>query len=172
MVPVITAIVAALLAGAVALYRERRLELQQFLVATRVMRGVFTTAETLLGVFLKENANYGWDVVNALTPVLNFRDAWEQHRDVLAGQLTRPQWDAIARAATNYSIAFADADSRERTVAESRETFTQARDDLAAAAAVLNPYCDRAGWFHNPGREQNAERAPAVKTSAGPGPAA
>jgi hypothetical protein len=41
MTPVITAIIAAALAGVIALYRERRLELARLLVAARVIRAVF-----------------------------------------------------------------------------------------------------------------------------------
>jgi hypothetical protein len=83
MVPVITAIVAALLAGAVALYRERRLELQRFLVAARVVTALFGDARRTMRVFGAPDQDDGCDsrTVDAVTALLEVGKVWSEHRD-------------------------------------------------------------------------------------------
>jgi hypothetical protein len=150
MVPVVTAVVAALLAGAVALYRERREELAEFLVAVRVVRALFGDAAKFLQAFAEGDMepDLSWATVDAATQALAFEATWSQHRERLARHLARNEWDTLAKAVTGYFVSTSTSLAGEI----SRAPFDLCERDLRTAAMTLEPYCDHAGLLRNPGR--------------------
>lgn len=138
-IPVVTAIVAAVFAGAIAAYRERRLELAALLVAARVVGAALDSA--IVDVELAAQEGFPIDFVPS--PIV----AWVEHRSVLARHLGEEQWAAVG-----YGVG----------VIETLESF-EGRTDLAGlipegadhvrrAIAVLDAYAKQAGRVHNPGR--------------------
>lgn len=151
MVPVITAIVAAAAAFAAALYRERRLELQRFLVAARVFRQSLETQSIAMASIAKPDAHYSWQTVETLTSVADITNVWQAHRDVLAGGLPQGQWDDVSRAVRTFYLAVLGPEQRTGPPADSREHFASAHEELYDASSILKPYCAHAGVFRNPG---------------------
>jgi hypothetical protein len=165
MVPVVTAILAALLAGAVALYRERRLELQRLLIAARVVESLFTSSGNNLGVVAKAEADYPWSDVARIHGMLDLANIWAQHRDVLAAHLNKAEWDEVAHAVDSYHAVMLVANTAKGSSAGHRNYFARTRDALKAAAATLKPYCDHAGFLRNPGHRASPMAVEAAKAS-------
>jgi hypothetical protein len=165
MVPVVTAILAALLAGAVALYRERRLELQRLLVAARVVGSLFTSSGRFLRVFAEAEADYPWSTVTDIRGILDLANIWAEHRDVLAAHLNKAKWDKVAHAVDRYHDVMLIANPGEGSSAAARDLFARARDALKAAAATLEPYCDHAGFFRNSGHRASPMAVEEAKAS-------
>jgi hypothetical protein len=154
MVPVITAIVAGALATAAAFGREQWLRSHRFLVAARVVRALFQDAEGVIRVFVDpdDQRSSTWADVDEFSRMLDFVTSWNEHRDVLAGGLTRSEWDSVSTAFRGFVVATRFGGDKAATVSSSgTETLTLARDRLRKAVAILDPYCDRAGWWRNPG---------------------
>jgi hypothetical protein len=163
MVPVVTGIVAALLAGAVALFRERRLELQRLLVAARVVGSLFTTSGNILHAFATADADYSLGSVNEIGGILELANTWAEHRDVLAAHLNKAEWDKVARAVESYHAVMPVGNTGKGSSAGALDFF--ARDDLKAAAATLKPYCDHAGFLRNPGHRASPMAIEEAKAS-------
>ena len=159
MTAVITAIVAAFLAGGIALYRELRLELRRLLVAARILRALFQEAAIYADIFAGPDADYDSTTLEALSGMLDVPTVWAEHREVLAGQLTRRQWNEIAVAVATFEIVTLT-DNRPSTTAPDRQRFADASADLQRAVDVLDPYCNHAGILRNPGRKTPVPDAP------------
>lgn len=99
MAAVIAAIAAGFLAGAVALFREHRIQERQLLVAARVMDEVLATARRGINVSL---ATDGWAPMNFLPTHNSFLQAWETYREDLAGHLEYAEWQKLTSAIAGY----------------------------------------------------------------------
>jgi hypothetical protein len=152
MVPVITAIVAALFAGAVALFREQRLELRRFLVATRVVGAVLQEGSKSMSILSFPDFDWEWSVVDGVAASLNVPDIWHQHRDVLASHLSRQEWHLVATAIATSVRVLASVERR-KTPADLHALFESCMDEMHAAALILSAYCARAGMLRNPGHK-------------------
>lgn len=138
MAAVLAAILAAFLAGAIALYRERRLEARRLRVSARVMETTLVTAMAGLRAAAKTG---GWNIIDQAPGRDAFRCTWEDHRETLAGHLSRQDWNQIQRAVRDYLLEFA----RERQNASDRppakERLEEKAEKLDAAIKVLTPFC-------------------------------
>lgn len=103
MAAVLAAILAAFLAGAIALFREYRLEVRRLRIAARVMESTFIIA--LASVEVVSGAE-DWATFDEAPGREAFERVWEAHRDVLAGHLNRRDWDTVQAAARNYLLTF------------------------------------------------------------------
>lgn len=148
MTPVITAVVAGFLAGAIALYRERRLELARLLVAARVLRASFLDAGRGIGIFAQGDAPVDRELFEATLGAFDLKEVWSDHREVLARHLKRREWDSISWAVTFYFVATVPESGS--PVAASQKVYSGAEAELHAAADALSPYCQRAGFLRNP----------------------
>lgn len=158
MAPIIAAIAAAFLAGSVALYRERRQELRSLLVAGRVMGNTFLEASAVIG-HLSESEE--WDISGEPGGLTSFSAAWEEHRNVLAAHLTRPQWASVESAARRYLLAMAQ--QGQAPPSRFAKQLSDTADSLLAAAATLAAYSEKVGAVRNPGRGSQAYQASDVQ---------
>ncbi len=125
--------------------------MQRFLVAARVTRQSLETQAIMMAAVAKEDANYGWSVVETLISVADISNVWQAHRDVLAGGLPQAHWDSVSRAVRTYYVAVVAPERRTEPPAKSREHFQTAHEELHDAASILRRYCEHAGLFRNPG---------------------
>ncbi len=93
----------------------------------------------------------GWDFLEQTARILDVGRAWGEHRDVLAGHLTKAEWDLVAAAARTYAVVTGDV-SREVPFADVKRVFMGCRQDLLKATTTLDGYCQRAGRLRNPGQ--------------------
>jgi hypothetical protein len=161
MVPVITAIVAAVLAGGVAIYRERRIELWKLVVAARVLLASLQDAFLLLEVLRDESFDVRWERFLERDDWSGIEAVWSQHRETLAAGLSRSQWNQVVFGVEAYFGAMRQAADRGRASHEDeRDRFVRAQKHVKLASNVLGAYSERPGVLHNPGRRADAERAP------------
>jgi len=149
MASVVTAVVAAFLAGAIALFRERRRELRSLLVAARVVRQLMLSTS----VNFQDAANSEYAAREALMNVPGrkvFNTVWEAHRDTLAGNLTDLQWPNLQIAVNSYFLAIGLLEGAPDRLTSS-ELFAAA-GHLSTAALTLEPFCRKTGFLRNPGR--------------------
>jgi type II secretory pathway pseudopilin PulG len=105
MAAVIAASLAALLAGAIALYRERRLEARRLRVAARVVQAMIE--EVLALVITASKGGLSVEKVWFALPREEIVRLWTEHRDVLAGHLSRQEWITTQAAISDYLKVFA-----------------------------------------------------------------
>jgi hypothetical protein len=151
MVPVITAIIAALLAGVVAFARERRLELRRLLVAARLVRDALTHADITMQIFGRHQPPLEWATVTAIAEFLDVPKVWDAHADVLAGHLSISEWDTIGLAVSSYLSVLVNAKDPTTSPNDLRDRFANAQRHTSKAIAVIEPYCRTAGSLRNPG---------------------
>jgi hypothetical protein len=104
MAAVLAAILAAFLAGAIALYRERRLEARRLRVAARVVQA--TIAEAMTNWMMVSQGKLSWKQFGLNPAKGDIVESWDQHRDILAGHLCREEWTAIQDAISGYLMLF------------------------------------------------------------------
>jgi hypothetical protein len=136
MAAVIAAIGAAFLAGAVALFREHRLQQRQLLVAARVMHATFKVASQSIKTTLETN---GWALFNAVPGETSFPTAWETYKGGLAGHLTWDEWVRVERAVTAY-LALRTM-SQKKSPGEVEDVLAKVRIRLDGGKEVLHAYC-------------------------------
>lgn len=127
MAAVLAAIAAAFLAGAVALFREHRLQQRRLLVAARVMHNLFGTTTRRL-------KSDGPASSNAPSGDPSFASAWDSYREDLAGHLTWSEWQTIEEGVNSYLDVQGQADIPQPMLDASRAT-------LNAGIDALYPYC-------------------------------
>jgi hypothetical protein len=136
MAAVIAAIAAAFLAGAVALFREHRLQQRNLLVAARVLYAAFGVAANGAGTSLKTN---GWAPLNRLPGEASFSGAWEDFRTDLAGHLTWDEWNDVEAAVPRY-LALMNM-SQDSDPQSSEATISSIAEALDVGRQALYPYC-------------------------------
>lgn len=99
MAAVIAAILAAFLAGAVALFREHRLQQRRLLVAARVAYDELGVARKGITISLVSNR---WAALNALPGNASFSTTWETYKGDLAGHLSWSEWQQVEQAISEY----------------------------------------------------------------------
>jgi hypothetical protein len=166
MAPVIAAILAGLVAGAVALYRERRLGLLRFLVAARVLSGLFSYSGAGLLVMALKPHSIKWDLLDETPGHDAFFEIWAEHRNTIAGHLSLAEWRDVDEAVTLYLMLHQL--ERSEPPAHYHETFTYTATALDAGRQVLTSYCETAGHLRNPGRRalRRADPRPAANEPA------
>ena len=136
MTAVVAAIAAAFLAGAVALFREHRLQQRRLLVASRVTYATFDVAANGIRASLETN---GWSPFDLLPRESSFSSTWESHRGDLAGHLTWDEWGHIEKAVNGYlavrTMSQADSPKNAQPVLEAT------LDLLSRGNDALRPYC-------------------------------
>lgn len=167
MVPVITAIVAAALAGAIAVYRERRIELWRLVVAARVLLAALEGGFILLEVLRDSSLSIRWERFRDRGDPEDVEALWGQHREVLAAGLRRDQWEHVVHGVDAYLRVITHAVDRahltdaeaDPTSGDNRDRFRSVQERVKVAGDVLRAYCERPGLFQNPGRRATeAER--------------
>lgn len=155
MAAVIAAIAAAFLAGAVALFREHRLQQRQLLVAARVTDASFRRAANGMRDSLSSN---GWAPFNRLPGETSFSDAWDLHGGDLAGHLTWNEWLSVETAVSHY-LAIRTM-SQDDVPHVSRSVMDQAIERLGEGSEALRPYCIRrlSAWRPLRGRLSGSRR--------------
>lgn len=148
MIPVVTAIVAGVLAGAIALYRERRIELAALLVAARVM----STSLKTVGGFVQaaSTGELEPELLGDAPGVESAFATWERHRDVLASNLRFDQWEVVEDAIWGVSLVLAVRESTEDSLPT---LLREHSDEMMRSALILSHYAHRAGRLSNPGRK-------------------
>jgi hypothetical protein len=136
MAAVIAAIGAAFLAGAIALFREHRLQQRQLLVAARVIDATFDMAQAGINTSLSRD---DWYPFNEIPGRDSFFAAWEAHKADLAGHLTWSEWLDVARA-VNFYFVLAAFDQRNSPMAE-QEVMNRTTAELGNGTKILRPYC-------------------------------
>jgi hypothetical protein len=139
MAAVIAAILAAFLAGAIALYREWRQEKRRLQVAARIMEG--TVALAARGTRVASGSK-SWEVLDEAPGKDTFEQVWGAHRDVLAGHLQRAQWDAVQTGATNYLLYFYVTRTGPPSEPPAKKALETLAIELDVARAALVPLCD------------------------------
>lgn len=151
---IVAAITAAVMTGVIALYRDRRLELRNLLIATRVLSALFLDAAASLSVLGDAEAEAWWSVLDALPGQEQFMRAWDEHRAVLAGHLTRNQWNVVDDAVRKYRL-LTHLDRR-RPPCHYSSLSLDGQHRLEAAAATLRNYTHSAGFLWNRGETNGA----------------
>lgn len=156
MAAVIAAIVAAALAGAIALYRERRIELRALLVGARVVSSALLEASLSLDVTADRpglTGHHAIELVDSFQGEKALVESWEAHRAILAAHLPLEHWRRIVIALRHFRLigALEKAD---------KDTILRVSHDLTAGSTLLYQYASRAGWFRNPGRSSKVRLPP------------
>jgi hypothetical protein len=138
MAAVIAAILAAFLAGAVALFREHRLQQRRLLVAARVTYDTFGVAAN--GIRSSLNTNK-WALFNALPGETSFSTTWETYKGDLAGHLTWEEWGPIEKAVSHY-LAIRTM-SQDNSPEHARSVLDRTQAALEEGREFLYPYCER-----------------------------
>lgn len=138
MTAVIAAILAAFLAGAVALFREHRLQQRRLLVAARVTFANFSVARNGLKTSLSTD---GWAPFNLLPGRDAFSEAWNEYKGDLAGHLTWGEWLFVEDAVTRYLAL--GALSQEGEPSQAGDVLERIVKALDGGRDALQPYCER-----------------------------
>ncbi|MFL5833082.1 MAG: hypothetical protein ACJ76B_03765 [Solirubrobacterales bacterium] len=136
MAAVVAAIGAAFLAGAVALFREHRLQQRNLLVAARVLFATFGVAANGIRTSLKTNE---WPPLNRLPGETSFSGAWETYRADLGGHLTWDEWNDVEGGVHRY-LALMNM-SQEKDPQNAEATISSIADALDVGRQALYPYC-------------------------------
>jgi hypothetical protein len=137
MTAVLAAILAAFLAGAIALYRERRLESRQLKVAARVLESSVALA---MAAALAASETPEWDVLDEAPGHDAFERVWEEHRDTLAGHLPREAWGSVQGAVRDYLLFFFVERDSPPNVSPMKDMLEEIAKKLEKARTVLHPY--------------------------------
>lgn len=154
MAAVVAAIIATFLAGGIALYRERRLELANLLVAARVVSISLATSAQVLEL-LVQGGQEQVDLLSEVPAIDQFPAVWAEHRTALARHLTGDQWEGLVDAAERLQMVSWAARSPGSNAINAAAMRTAAKL-LRLADSVLRAYGKRAGVWRNPGRKTHA----------------
>ena len=136
MAAVIAAILAAFLAGAVALFREHRLQQRRFLVASRITYATFGLAARGITSALDNNT---WAIFNMLPGQTSFSGAWETYKGDLAGHLIWDEWRLVEKSVSQYlAVSVVKKDDPPETW---KPVLDMAAGALENARQALHPYC-------------------------------
>lgn len=137
MAAVIAAVVAAFLAGAIALYRKRRLEIRRLRVAARVLQ-----AEGVLAMVATELAQRSdsWKVFDETSRIGAFENAWEEHRDILAGHLPETAWSTVLSGVRSYLLYFHVERGRPPNTSPAKKNLEEIETSLQEAVTALVPF--------------------------------
>ena len=136
MTAVIAAILAAFLAGAIALFREHRLQQRRLLVAARVTFATFGVAANGIRTSLLAD---GWAPFNALPGGDSFSVTWDTNKGDLAGHLTWEEWRRVETAVNRYSALTTM--SQSESPDNVRGVMVPVQNALAEGSDALRPYC-------------------------------
>jgi hypothetical protein len=136
MTAVIAAILAAFLAGGVALFREHRLQQRRLLVAARVTYATFRVATNGIKTSLNSDS---WAPFNLLPGKTSLSETWDSYKGDLAGHLTWPEWRWIEESVNHYLALTAM--SQSESPKESHSVLDSTRAMLEKARQELRPYC-------------------------------
>lgn len=139
MAAVAAAVVAAFLAGGIALYRERRLERRRLRVAARSLHATFAMAGA--GVHTASEID-GWNVIDLTPGRESFEQTWAKHQDVLAGHLSRQDWNSIQSGVLSYLIELSTQRPEKSNQPPARDRLTALKATIDHACAVLRPLCE------------------------------
>jgi hypothetical protein len=134
---VIAAIGAAFLAGAVALFREHRLQQRRLLVAARAVYSVFNMARIGLETAVSHNE---WAAANGVPGEESFARTWEESRGDLAAHLAWEEWVKVERAVQRYLVLRKT--SQRRRPAKSAAPIGIVVESLLEGAWTLEPYAE------------------------------
>jgi len=140
MAAVLAAIVAGFLAGAVAIYREHRLEQRKLLVASRVMDATFNVARGGIETSLHGD---DWEPLNAFPGRDSFLTAWESYKGDLAGHLSWREWKEVELAVSHYFTLVEMKQDDSPKTAEVEEVLEKVKAALEKGRTALHPYCTR-----------------------------
>ncbi|HEY8817147.1 MAG TPA: hypothetical protein VIP57_18860 [Candidatus Dormibacteraeota bacterium] len=139
MTAVVAAILAASLAGAIALYRERRIEARRLRVAARITEATIALAARGTRVTTEGES---WDALDEAPGKQTFERVWEAHRDILAGHLQRNDWNSVQGGASNYLLYFFVTRTGPPNKLPAKKGLEGLVEDLDKARAALLPFCD------------------------------
>jgi len=139
MTAVAAAIVAAFLAGAIALYRERRLEARRLKVAARLLSAAITLAAAATSVTAREDS---WNVLDEIPGKDTFQETWGEHSAILAGHLSRADWQSVEKATRNYLMRFSIVREGAPNEPPAQERLEGLAEQLKSALRVLQPFCE------------------------------
>lgn len=137
MAAVIAAIGAAFLAGAIALFREHRLQQRHLLIAARVMHATFGVAAQSIKTSIDGNE---WALFNAVPGETSFSAAWETYKGDLAGHLTWKEWRKVESVVSAY-LALMAMTQESPPQEEPKDVLSTVRAGLVVGQGVLRPYC-------------------------------
>jgi hypothetical protein len=135
MAAVVAAILAAFLAGTVALFREHRLQQRRLLVAARVSYATFGAAAKAIKTSLEVNR---WALLNAVPGDVSFSNAWETCKGDLAGHLTWREWRQVEEAVSYYLVI--KTMKQDDPPQSCRPVLEATRDRLEKGRKALYPY--------------------------------
>jgi hypothetical protein len=140
MAAVLAAILAAFLAGTIALYREWRQEARRLRVAARVTEATLAEA---LNISVKVSEGKIRLQSFALKPSEEeIANTWNDHRDILAGHLSRREWIAVYIGFSAYLTLFRldkDADPEDK---DWKPMWNEIKERLIAARTALDSFCN------------------------------
>ncbi|HKO39533.1 MAG TPA: hypothetical protein VJU14_14305 [Solirubrobacterales bacterium] len=139
MAAVVAAILAAFLAGAIALFRERRLEARRLRIAARVVKA--TVEDALVVSVLVSEGKFSWEKMCAVLSKEELSQLWDAHRDVLAGHLSREEWISTQGAISRWMRIFLAEPSTPDSPGWDK-FWTRMKTDLRDAQQTLDSYCD------------------------------
>jgi HAMP domain-containing protein len=149
---VAAAFIAVVIAFLTVVARQRRKELSELLIAARVIESEMRGAKMAI---LQTIENDNLDLLQDQPSIGNLPTTWEQHRGVLAGHLTREQWDVVDLAVQRFEYAmYLTAPGTTQGTA-----FASIADALGSAGAVLEGYASKAGWSDNGARAKGSPQA-------------
>jgi hypothetical protein len=165
MTAVIAAIVAAAIAGGIALYRERRIELTRLLVAARVLSAEMAR----VGMVVDGGAEMDQPKVAGAVWLLDefvesgepLTKAWEGHREVLAAHLRAKEWEKVERAIRSVALLKVMVGA-ERDAEHARSLIVGTAHDLHASADLLFRYSKWTGILFSPGRVNRHPPHPSI----------
>lgn len=137
MAAVVAAIGAAFLAGAIALFRERRQEQRRFVVAARVTHATFRVASQAIKTALDMNR---WPIFNAMPGEDSFANAWESYKGDLAGHLSWEEWRKVEDAVSRYLALLSM--SQDNPPQEAGKVLSNVRDALVEGRKILQRHCE------------------------------
>lgn len=140
MAAVLAAILAAFLAGAIALFREWRLEARRLRVAARVTEA--TLKEALNTAVKTAEGEIRWKNFPEKPSEEEIVRPWNDHRDVLAGHLSRDQWTEVYIGVSAYLLLFHLEEDADPESDAWMPMWEEVQGRLVAALAALNTYCD------------------------------
>jgi hypothetical protein len=139
MAAVAAAILAAFLAGAIALFRERRLEARRLQVAARITQA--TLMEALNNARNVSMGKVRWSNFVLKPSEQEIVGAWVGHRDILAGHLSRTQWTAVYIGFHSYLMLFHLGAEAGPQNSDWDPMWEEILERLIAASDALEIYC-------------------------------
>jgi hypothetical protein len=152
---VAAAFIAVVIAFFTAVARQRRKDLSELLIAARIIESEMRGAKMAI---LQTIENDNLDLLQEQPSIGNFPATWEQHRGVLAGHLTREQWDVVDLAVHRfeYAMYLTPPGTTQGTA------FASIADALGSASTVLEGYASEAGRNDNRSRSKESAQTQLV----------